>query len=72
MEYFYRELRREYNILMNEDGTPVGGKWNYDAENRVSPDPAKYIPNFTQIEPDLVTKDVIELVNKSFSDHLVV
>ena len=41
MEYFYRELRREYKILMNEDGTPVGGKWNYDAENRVSPDPTK-------------------------------
>ena len=69
MEYFYRELRREYKILMNEDGTPVGGKWNYDAENRVSPDPTKNIPSFTQIEPDSVTKDVIELVNKSFSDH---
>ena len=33
MEFFYREMRRRYGILM--DGTrPAGGEWNYDAENR--------------------------------------
>jgi deoxyribodipyrimidine photolyase-related protein len=33
MEFFYREMRRTYGILM-EDDQPVGGQWNYDAENR--------------------------------------
>lgn len=33
METFYRDMRRRYHILM-EDKNPVGGKWNYDAENR--------------------------------------
>jgi deoxyribodipyrimidine photolyase-related protein len=33
MEYFYREVRKRYDILL-EDGEPIGGKWNYDAENR--------------------------------------
>ncbi|MGK0176421.1 MAG: deoxyribodipyrimidine photolyase-related protein, partial [Lentimonas sp.] len=36
MEYFYREMRREHTILMDED-QPVGGQWNYDSENRKPP-----------------------------------
>jgi (6-4)DNA photolyase len=36
MEDFYREQRRRFGVLM--DGTePVGGRWNYDTENRESP-----------------------------------
>ena len=69
MEYFYRELRRETNVLMSEDGTPIGGKWNYDSENRVSPDAKKHIPSPTKIKPDEITKDVIALVGSRFSDH---
>lgn len=35
METFYRNMRRKYGILMENDGkTPLTGKWNYDAENR--------------------------------------
>jgi deoxyribodipyrimidine photolyase-related protein len=33
MEYFYRELRRETGILM-EGAAPIGGRWNFDADNR--------------------------------------
>ncbi|WCP69179.1 cryptochrome/photolyase family protein [Vibrio tubiashii] len=33
MEHFYRKMRKRFNILM-EGGKPVGGKWNYDANNR--------------------------------------
>ena len=69
MEYFYREMRRKHNVLMNEDGTPLGGKWNYDSENRMSPDSKKHIPSPTKIKPDKITRDVIELVNNRFSDH---
>ena len=69
MEYFYRELRREHKILMNKDGTPIGGKWNYDFENRVPPDTKKNIPISAKIEPDQITQDVMELVNRSFPNH---
>lgn len=35
METFYRQMRQQYNILMEEDGeTPLTGKWNYDQANR--------------------------------------
>ena len=33
MESFYRKMRRTHNVLM-DGANPVGGTWNYDAENR--------------------------------------
>ena len=36
MENFYRKQRARLNILMDGD-KPVGGKWNYDSENRLPP-----------------------------------
>lgn len=34
MEFFYRELRKQYHILLDEKRQPMGGQWNYDQENR--------------------------------------
>jgi len=35
METFYRKMRVKYQILMDFDGkTPLGNRWNFDAENR--------------------------------------
>jgi hypothetical protein len=39
MEYFYREQRKRHRVLMQGDpgdGEPVGGQWNFDADNRES------------------------------------
>ena len=36
MEDFYREQRRRLGLLLDGDG-PVGGRWNYDDQNRESP-----------------------------------
>ena len=33
MEFFYRDMRKKYNLLM-EQGLPLGGKWNFDKNNR--------------------------------------
>lgn len=35
LETFYRDIRRRHDILM-DDGEPMGGKWNYDHQNRES------------------------------------
>lgn len=43
MEYFYREMRKKYNILIEND-KPTGGQWNYDAENRKPPKEGLTIP----------------------------
>jgi len=34
METFYRKMRVRWNSLMTSEKKPVGGQWNYDAENR--------------------------------------
>jgi deoxyribodipyrimidine photolyase-related protein len=33
MEYFYRDMRKKYDLLM-EQGKPLGGQWNFDKNNR--------------------------------------
>ncbi|MFC7419456.1 cryptochrome/photolyase family protein [Iodobacter arcticus] len=34
MEFFYRALRKQYQILLDADGQPLGGQWNFDQDNR--------------------------------------
>lgn len=34
LESFYRMMRKKYNLLMQENGEPIGNKWNFDTENR--------------------------------------
>ncbi len=68
MEYFYREMRKATLHLMDDD-EPVGGKWNYDADNRQALPDSVRIPNPTRFVPDTITQEVIELVADTFSDH---
>ncbi|MDB5895755.1 MAG: putative photolyase, partial [Rhodoferax sp.] len=35
LEYFYREMRQTHGVLMN-GGEPLGGQWNFDADNRAA------------------------------------
>ena len=34
MESYYRAVRKRSGLLMDADGEPAGGRWNFDAENR--------------------------------------
>ena len=36
METFYRDMRRRHNVLIDPNGEPTTGTWNYDQENRGS------------------------------------
>ncbi|MDJ0534186.1 MAG: cryptochrome/photolyase family protein [Xenococcaceae cyanobacterium MO_207.B15] len=61
MEDFYREGRKKFNILMAED-RPVGGKWNYDKQNRKPPKKNLSPPKRLWFEPDAITQEVIEWI----------
>jgi deoxyribodipyrimidine photolyase-related protein len=51
MENFYRAQRVRLNILV-QNGDPVGGRWNYDADNRLPP-PKNYTwPDYLEHERD--------------------
>lgn len=68
MEFFYREMRKKYNILI-KDGEPVGGQWNYDSENRKPPKDGLTIPPPYTNKIDETTQDVINLVASRFDNH---
>ena len=71
LEFWYRELRRKHRILLDGDGGPEGGDWNYDAENRGSfgrKGPG-LLPSPASFPPDQTTREVIALVNRRFADH---
>ena len=70
MEYFYREQRKRHDVLMQGD-EPVGGQWNFDADNRESFGAAGpgAAPPRVSFPPDALTREVIALVNARFADH---
>jgi len=68
MEYFYREMRRETGLLM-EDGEPAGGQWNFDQDNRKSLPKDIRIPERAWVEPDTSTRTVLEVVDRRFHNH---
>ncbi|MBC7994314.1 MAG: cryptochrome/photolyase family protein [Rhizobacter sp.] len=70
MEYFYREQRQRQRVLM-QGGEPVGGQWNFDADNREAFDAAGpgQVPPRASFEPDEITREVIALVNTRFAQH---
>ncbi len=69
METFYREMRRKTGLLMDADGKPEGGEWNYDKENRESPDDGMDPPERPKFVPDDITREVMALVEDKFGDH---
>jgi deoxyribodipyrimidine photolyase-related protein len=71
MEYFYREMRRRFGVLLDARGEPEGGRWNLDHENRESfgaegPGP---VPEPRAFPPDATTRAVLELVARRFATH---
>lgn len=69
MEYFYREMRKKYQILIEKDGTPTGGTWNYDKENRKPPKEKLKSPKRIAHKKSSIVADVLSLVEKHFSNH---
>jgi deoxyribodipyrimidine photolyase-related protein len=84
MEFFYRWMRQRTGVLMEPAGQgsgegkgqpqPVGGAWNFDADNR-QPFP-KGGPGLelaaappARFEPDALTRQVLQEVRERFPDH---
>lgn len=68
MEFFYREMRRDTDLLMEGD-TPAGGQWNFDHDNRKRLPKSQALPPRFGCAPDQTTQDVMALVRARFADH---
>jgi deoxyribodipyrimidine photolyase-related protein len=59
MEDFYREQRRAFGVLVDDGGEPLGGRWNFDAENRQPPPkaglhaPAPWAPEEDDVDAEV-------------------
>ena len=69
MEFFYREMRRKSGLLINGDGSPVVGAWNFDAENRKALPKGVIAPYPARFSADSITQEVLALVGERFSSH---
>jgi len=67
---FYKEQRKKQNILINTDGTPVGGKWTFDTENRKKYPSKKTAPPIQFPDVDDYYTEAKIYVEKNFSNHL--
>jgi deoxyribodipyrimidine photolyase-related protein len=71
LEYFYRLMRKTHNILVDSEGNPEGGQWNFDKDNRKPY--SKKGPGIIEapilFEPDKVTKEVLKFVSTTYSSH---
>ncbi len=66
---FYRQQRKKFNILMNSDGSYVGGKLTYDALNRKKLPSNLVPPQIIRFEPDHYKTQARAYVEKLFPDN---
>ncbi len=69
MAEFYKQRRRSLDVLVEADGSPVGGKWSFDAENRkklprnVTPPDVRWPARTKHVDA------LIDIVGETFADH---
>ncbi len=69
MKNFYENSRKQFNILVDKNQKPIGGKWSFDDDNRHKLKATTSIPKIDIKEVDQATLEVIKLVNEEFPDH---
>jgi deoxyribodipyrimidine photolyase-related protein len=66
---YYIQQRQRLGILLQNDGTPQGGKWSYDTENRLKYPKDKKPPKVTFIGVSAYYTEAIEYVQKQFATN---
>ncbi len=66
---FYKQQRKQRGILIETDGSPTGGKWTFDSENRKKY-PKSKTPPFTHFPaPDKFWTEAKKYVETNFKDN---
>jgi len=65
MGRFYEDQRRSQNILINDDGSPNGGKWSFDELNRKKIPKNIDIPNINKLSKNKIVLESEKLILKS-------
>jgi len=69
MKNFYQFMRKNHNILMEDNNTPLHGKFSFDSDNRKKLPKNQEAPPFWQKKSNSIDSDVIQIVEKYFPEH---
>lgn len=69
MKTFYEGIRKNKKILLEDDGTPEGGQWSFDSENRKKLPKSLLIPDLPIYKQSKHYEAVHSLVEKHFDLH---
>ncbi|WP_420318499.1 cryptochrome/photolyase family protein [Ekhidna sp.] len=69
MQTFYKQQRRDLQILVDDDGQPSHGSWSFDEENRKKLPKDVSIPDQPTPNPTIHTVEIQKLVEDLFPDH---
>ena len=69
MATFYKSSRKKFNVLINQDGKPVGNKWSFDEDNRKKIPKNISVPKFPKILETKHTKTLKPIIEKIFKNH---
>jgi deoxyribodipyrimidine photolyase-related protein len=64
LETFYRQMRQKHQLLLDDQGQPVGGRWNFDAENRKKFDGKANVPS----QPSFFSPQKQKLVEEIYQE----
>ena len=73
MASFYQAQRRQLDVLVDEKGKPLHGKWSFDEDNRKKLPKGHIAPDLPQLELNEFEKGILkearDYVEKNFSKH---
>ena len=67
---FYINQRKKFNVLLTEDGKPVGGKWSFDTDNRKKYPKNKVPPKINKLKSDKYFFEANKYVKKYFKKNI--
>lgn len=69
MKNFYEKQRKVFNVLVDQDKKPIGGKWSFDDQNRLSLPESITPPALPSIKSSTIVKSVSKVCDTHFSSH---
>ena len=66
---FYTYGRKKFNILVDRERKPIGGRWSFDSENRKKIPKNISLPETPKFLKSKYHDEVCELISENFSSH---
>ena len=63
-EQFYRKMRQHFELLIDDQGEPIGGQWNFDQKNRKALPKGLVTPGILRFDPSMISRNVMDEVEQ--------